>query len=340
MDKNTTAPNFNHLHYVPILKTKAGERWALSHLSLDLAKHATPLMEFHTHKTTPISIHVAETCEALGAAWGVERPIFLDTHWLHGESGNPAVIQASFDSAREQVKAIPVVRMSYEESCRDELASVIEQDGRGLLLRIRVSDLNHPDRIDTILSDLSTTARDGHLMIDYRGQQMNLESDIPRVPHLEEWRTITVASGVFPRSLADYSLNEWHSFSRLDWTSWKSGIESNLKRKPAFADYATRDPGAPAGGGLPRVSLRYARKTKWLVRQDGRVADGASPQMKQVCASLVATKEFDGPSYSAGDSAIALAALPESGPGNAGQWVMWGINHHLVLTLREIGGLS
>jgi len=74
--------DFGHRHYVPILKTKM-ERDGLIPFRRVNDQYLSPLLELHPHKKNPIGTHVEETCEALEAAWGNERELFLDTLWLH-----------------------------------------------------------------------------------------------------------------------------------------------------------------------------------------------------------------------------------------------------------------
>jgi hypothetical protein len=181
-----------------------------------------------------------------------------------------------------------------------------------------------------------------HLMIDYRSSAMHLATDLPRVPRLDQWQTVTAGAGVFPRSLSSFSLGPWHHIERGDWASWLQGLTgAALPRRPAFSDYTMRDPGAPAEFGAPSVNLRYAKSPHWLVRVGGRVNTGSSGQMHRVCQSLVARPDFDGPQFSAGDQAIALTAAGGPGtngpgPGGPTQWLQWCMNHHIEFTVHDI----
>lgn len=60
---------FDYKHYVPILKTKAGERWALSHLPPSDRDHLTPLLEIHPHESRSADIHSREICESFANIW-------------------------------------------------------------------------------------------------------------------------------------------------------------------------------------------------------------------------------------------------------------------------------
>ena len=335
--------DFGHRHYVPILKTKLGERWALSHLDKTTIKNLSPLLELHPHKAKAPGTHVVEICEALEAAWGNDREVFLDTFWLHPgkksdevkkANGDPKVIRACLDCARLHLKAVPVVRLGFSKSSRDEVRAAMEKDGLGFMLRLRPSELKSEDMISALLKDLNAKPETGHLLLDYKTSQMNLSFDVPRVPFVTQWRTFTSASGAFPRSLADSALDKWFKIPRSDWAAWdKATAGAGLGRKPTFADYTTRDPGGPVDGGSPSVNLRYTREKHWLVRVGGKVKEGAAPQMKQVCKSLVSmSDDYDGPDFSEGDNEIFKTAQHGTGPGNPGQWVKWGVSHHMVLT--------
>src|SRR4051812_40074243 len=113
--------NFDHEHYVPILKTKRGERWALQRIKNELAPDITPLLEIHPPGKNSTESHIEATLEALTSTWGTERPFFLDTLWLHEQNGNPAIIETVFDIAREkQLQCIPVTRLSYGETTLEQ----------------------------------------------------------------------------------------------------------------------------------------------------------------------------------------------------------------------------
>jgi hypothetical protein len=65
--------------YIPILKSKLGERWALSHLTTARKAKLPPLLEFHQPGAKNLGEHVESICESLQAAWGVDRRFYIDT---------------------------------------------------------------------------------------------------------------------------------------------------------------------------------------------------------------------------------------------------------------------
>jgi len=334
---------FTHRHYVPILKTKAGDRWAIAHLQQHTKSQITPLFEIHKHKTLDVTIHAAEICEGLASVWGTDSPLFLDGIWLHKDSGDPAILTAIFDAARRAgIQAVPVARVTFNAATQAALRRIVQRDRRGYLLRVTRPESHEANNISAIVQTIALPYRSIHLMIDYRSSVMHLATDLPRVPHINQWQTITAAAGVFPRSLSTYSSGTWYQIERGDWISWlHDQTQTQLPRRPAFGDYTMRDPGPPADFGSPSVNLRYAKSPHWLVRIGGKVNAGASGQMHRVCQSLIGRPDFDGAQFSAGDQAIEFTAMGGPGtngpgPGGPTQWLQWCMNHHIEFTAHDI----
>lgn len=331
---------FTHKHYVPVMKAKAGERWALSHLAATTRSHMTPLLELHAHADKNLTVHADDVCEDLAAVWGTDDPFFLDTIWLHGSAGNPMIIAVVFAAARNNaLQAIPVVRTTYDAPTLAQVRAIIDDDDRECMLRITPNDLVAPRNaeIDRVLTELELTPQDVHLLIDYQATTMQLARDVHRVPYLQNWRTFTTSSGAFPRSLIALPQGAWHSIARGDWTSWEPVVAAGtLARRPTFGDFTVRDPGAPATFGDPIVNIRYTYDTSWLVRVGGKHRAGAAPQVKTICHDLIARPEYSGQVYSAGDGEIYQAAQPGTRPGGPTQWVQWCVSHHLVLAVDQI----
>ena len=329
---------FNHKHYLPILKTKAGERWAIDRIKSGTRPYLTPVFELHKHKTKDGESHAEEICESLSSVWGTE-PFYLDTIWLHSEFGDALLIEAVFEAARSRgLNAIPVVRVTYNQSALDVITDIVTLDHRGYMLRLANDHASSHHIITAIVDYIAKPRTEVDLLLDYRNHSMSLQNDVPRLPTLNDWRTFSAASGTFPRSLASLPLHSWSSVPRHDWTTWEAGVaHSTLPRKPAFADYTIRDPGPPADGGEPSANLRYAKDTDWRVNVGGKFKQGFSTDMHTICASLVAMLQvYDGSTFSAGDDFINQVAMHIIGPGAPQQWVQWGMSHHMEFVVNQI----
>jgi hypothetical protein len=339
---------FDHKHYVPVLKTKAGERWALEHLKDVSMKHITPVLEIHPPRKprrkpgqpapAPKSVadHVSEVCESIASIWPVDKLFFLDASWLKPTA---ATIKLVFDCARSNgLLVVPVARPAYGAAVLSALAAVAQTDGRGCMLRCTPDDIASPQSIAFAINRIGQPITSMDFMIDYGDSPMTtLAGDISNLQSLNLWRTLSAASGVFPPSLKQYVQAAWFPVDRTDWLSWETAVLSGkLKRKPAFGDYATRDPQPPGDFGDPDVHLRYTKEKVWYVHQDGKHRAGKGVNIFAICADLVAQPFFDGPQFSKGDEEIAACALRTEHPGGPAQWTQWCLNHHLEFVVQQM----
>jgi Beta protein len=324
--------------YVPILKSKAGERWALSHLTPERKTKIRPLIELHApRKGKGLGEHLESVCESFQAAWGVDRRFYFDTIWLNGGSGSPATIADVFEAAQEcDLQAVPVVRPTYDDSSLEQLLAIVSENERGCLLRITPQTLNTPAVIDSVLEALELSPDDVDLVLDYRQNSMTLTVDQQKIPHLADWRLFIAASGVFPVSLASLPLHQWHEIPRHDWSSWHNAVEAGLERRPTYSDYTMRPPGAPAEFGEPSVNLRYALEDHWLVQVGGKHKDGAAPEIHAMSGELIAKPEYSGVDFSSGDEEIDRIAGEPDETGGPTQWLQWCVSHHIEFVVQQL----
>ena len=341
---------FDHKHYVPIIKSKAGELWALRHLSESARKVTTPLLEILDHNSHAIPVHAANLFETLVGAWGTESPLFVDTHYLGIETQPEArAFSDCFAAARRQgVKAIPVTSLGRSQAYQQAVLQVIQADQRGVAIRLEVPDFVDPDTLIDALSRLlslfGVRPRQVDIIIDYGARIQESEivqltrfhlGDLPQITH---WRTLTVAAGSFPASLIDLTQNNWHQVLRNEWRAWITTLtrKKPLERFPAFGDYGVRDPAAPAAFGRPSANLRYCSNDYWIVRRGRLVRDDGAADMPGICRSLMTRPEWCTEPFSAGDAQIARIAASQDSTGNAGQWVSWCMNHHFEFVADQI----
>jgi hypothetical protein len=323
--------------YVPILKSKQGERWALSHLSPSRKPKLRPLLELHQPKAKTLGDHVDSLCESLQVAWGVDRRFYVDTIWLNGSTGSPAIIENVFQTMEEyELKAIPVVRPSYDDSTLEQVRAIVSENDRGCMLRITPQTLNEAGIIDNVVGALELAINRIDLLLDYRQSAMLLQNHVPHIPHLADWRMFIAASGVFPVSLSNLPLYQWHEIPRHDFTSWQNGVQAQLGRKPVFSDYTMRPPGAPAEFGAPSVNLRYALDDHWRVQMGGKHKEGAAPEIHAMSEELRDSADFSGTDFSSGDEEIDRIADADDETGGPTQWLQWCVSHHIEYVVEQL----
>jgi hypothetical protein len=330
----------SNIVYVPIVKSKGGERWALSNLLPETKPRVRPVVELHAHKTKSFNEHLEELCEDLAEALGSNR-FYMDGIWLHDELGDPSILTRIFARARAHgLRVIPVVRPTFSTASLHRVRDIVEEDGRGYLIRGTHEEIADEVRIERTVESVGLPCSKVDLLLDYRGRSMTLDEEVASIAHLSEWRRLIAASGVFPRSVADLTLTTWQNIERCDWTSWQGGIASGLPRDPVYSDYVTRAPGAPAQGGNPPVHLRYTSDDIWAVRVDGRHQDGDAVEMHNICESLIEQPFFRGAEFSAGDMEIVRTADPDEGPGGPMQWLQWCVSHHIEQVVDQLTSVA
>jgi T4 beta protein len=362
---------FSQKHHIFIAKAKRGELWALNHLSVAARGAVTPLFEMwppappqkpkapEAGKTAlkpksakSLTAHATDLLQTIRNEWGT-LPLFLDTRYVPtGGIPSPTSAKTIFDIARTmQLAAVPVTSLPFAPAYQQEIRDAIAKDGRGVMLRLFITDFISAallaQYLAGLLNVLQITSGEVDILIDlgYKPNQIEIQqlggSAISVLPFLNDWRTVTLASGCFPGSISNAESGVWFPVPRVDWLGWLyvNSIQANGgHRLSTYGDYGVRCGGAPLNiPNRPDPNIRYSHKEKILVRK-GPKTDGV---MKTICASLVARAEFSGTTFSQGDSAIAAKAAMSGSPNNgqAEQWIQWCTNHHLELTASQIQNL-
>jgi hypothetical protein len=349
--KQTLAPDdFAFRHYVPVLKTKLGELWALENMNSSHSQFLTPLLEVHREKSGSVSTHVTKTVGAIKKALGGRR-LFLDSRWF-GISGSQAVASCNdvmLAAAGASLNFHPVTALDRSAAYQSAISSY---SGNGVMIRLSADDFADvsglASRLDALALQLSLDKSQIDILIDYNAVTSSgllvqlIRSHVAVMPSLTAWRTLTVVGGSFPASLANRTPHTWHSLDRHEWLAWHGAITGTprLPRRPSFGDYGVRDTQPPADFGSPSANIRYTTNGTFLLRRhDVLVKDGGSSGIHAICASLRSRVEFRGRTYTAGDSQIYVKANPSELPGNAGNWTAWGMSHHFGAVVDEIQSL-
>lgn len=332
---------FDHRHFVPALKAKEGEFWALGHLDANIAKLVTPLLEIIPSVSKDFKVHIRQNMKSMGQAWG-ESPFFLDTHFVPGASYCDTSCHAAYAVG---LHAIPVVKLSDPAAMLKVAKASHERNQRGIALKIRHSDLDQGSLRDCIAGLLKSVGMEpGHvdILIDYTfccGATIlsKLPTHIGALPNLKEWRTLTALSGSFPQSLADFPRDHWSQIPREEWKAWKKVVSEGMTaRIPAYGDYGVRDPELPPKGGRASANLRYTTSNSYFIRAGGQISRGHATDIWNIAKTLVKSPEFKGEKFSAGDKEIYKVASGTNGTGGAQQWIQWCMNHHIVFVTNEI----
>ncbi|QEE27175.1 hypothetical protein FTW19_03585 [Terriglobus albidus] len=348
---------FGYKHHIFIAKLKRGEVWALNQLNLPAKGQITPLFEMWPPNpgtaikpAKPLTQHVSDLLGILAIEWA-NLPCYIDTQYLQaGGAPSPGNAQTVFATARNlNVNAVPVTSPYHSPQFQQVIRDTIKTDGRGVMLRLPVAffDLPNPaGYLDGLTTFLEISRNEVDILIDlaFRPNVIEVQSlggsCLNKLPHIGNWRTVTLAAGCFPESISDEPVGTWLPFNRSDWNGWLAiyGQRRSAKlRLPSYGDYGVRCGGKPNFiPNSPAPNIRYsAPQTTW-VRKGPRTAGS----MGAICADLVAQPHFSGTQFSQGDADIAAkAAMTNLTNGSAEQWIQWCTNHHLEMTASQIQNL-
>ncbi len=349
---------FGSDHYVPILKTKPGEKAALRRLRPSIRSRMTPLIEVHENKgVDTLKTFVEHAFRGLADCFKGGREFFLD----------PAAVAASRSDATDLVlnlatehglRFVPVTSISRSER---EVDATIDYLERGLCLRVTAADVESRDVQSKIARFVSTHNLDPtklHLLMDLGalvGRPEIVIRDMARdflkaVPFQRDWRTFTFAGTNMVESMGGINANSHEFWPRKEWTVWKTLYEdrANMERLPAFGDYAVQNPKGVEGVDFRiqpiACAIRYTTEEEWLLikGESNRKVSGRI-QFKKLAKKLVTGplhERFSGKDHCRGCDEAQAAASGAPGLGSSGAWRRPSTVHHLTVVAEQLAALT
>jgi len=249
---------FQETHYVPILRWKQAERFALRELDEQDRSRITPLIEltpavFKARKRgglsqtpDPANVLRGEVKKLLESC--KYAPFFLDAHFVDGDiratGGKKHSLEYLAGIARDyKLALVPVTGMSRSTGYQTSVSRVAKEDGRGACVRITPQEILLPrfaDEIKRFLKFLALNPKSVHLLVDCEASESavsDLEFALAQIPNLNDWKTFSVAGGAFPPDLQKFQPGNWR-IPRRDWLAWKELITrgKQLVRRPSYSD--------------------------------------------------------------------------------------------------------
>ena len=366
--KNGLSNMIKSNYYMPILKWKRAEQGAIKALPDSIKENITPLIQFVMPNYKPeeqlddiirrFAAHIPQLPEKLIEAWGRSQ-VFIDVSLLFTTSLKANSLATILSKGRGLGgNFVPVVHLNDDQAIKKAAFSSAKESGCGLCLRLVCPDFEDVTKMNgTIMEFISSgglARKDIDLLVDIKETQGNGDKYAKyfglsqKMPHLLSWRTFIFASGSFPEDLSKCRIDEENLIPRLDWTSWKKNAKKGIQRKPTFSDYTIQYPIYKEATQFfaPTTSIKYTLEDEWLIMK------GQKQKYEQYLASaaeLVKDPRYFGENFSYGDKFIKEKAdhfnvyikNPEvKGTGSTETWLRAGINHHLVLAVRQVAKLS
>jgi hypothetical protein len=342
--------------YIPCLRWKLGEYQAVLRLSPKAKSSINPIIEipeigfdFETRQEKKsIDDHLEPFAKRVKQKWGSAnffvdfRLIDINARLVNGIHPVSFVLD---DMRDKKLNAIPVVRFALDAESRRAVRDGVEIDGRGVCLRVGLTDLARTETssfIERSLESCSVKVEESDFIIDLEApnfEPMDLFADIleriiHNLPHLDQWRSFGILGTSFPSTMAEVGMgstilprNEWLLYEMLIARLAKRGL-----RVPSFGDYVINHPKLiqmDMRRIKPSASVRYTIKDAWLIEKGKNVRDNGYGQYQELCKSIVESKYYSGHSFSYGDDYIYQCAMGKAKTGNLTTWRLVGTNHHI-----------
>jgi hypothetical protein len=356
---------FDHRHYVPLLKGKAGEFGALAELSVATKAKITPLIEvppvtdnLETGKPNkPLDIHLAYIADKIKAAWGDDRPLFVDLFWIELKDRTDKGVHplaCIFERFRSiGVLGIPSTGFDRDHDYNSTAKAIIATDQRGVCIRLLDEDMEDTgslkDKLQDLQKSLGVARKSVHLLMDFRdvaaedverSAEVSIEL-INTLPGISDYRTLTLAASGFPGSLAKVESSTTAKLTRTELSLRKKVLSqgTGLQRIPTFGDYAIAHPDLLEADWRKfklSGSIRYTLEKDWLIVKGGSIEKHEFKQFHKLANQLSNRTDFYGADFSWGDKYIAKCATKQVTSGNLTTWRKIGTNHHITVVGAQI----
>ncbi|MCO4881572.1 beta family protein [Paraburkholderia caribensis] len=340
---------------------------ALSRLSSAVKNWVTPLFEMPTEAwdfeaeapAKSLDDHLAKFGSRLKQKWDARR-CFVDSPFIDGTAktanGKHHLVHI-FDLARAAgAQPVPVVGIGRAPAYVSAVKSIVQQDNRGLCLRLVPDDFDvslHTD-IGALLTKIGADVGQCDLVLDCaadiaksaKTQALVWKGLLDQVPGLADWRSITVAGTAFPQNLPASSYRPTGTARRDDWLGYKAllSLLPSGARVPTFGDYAVAHPQTEMIDPRmldPNAKVKYTINDEWFIAMGSQVKKNGRGQYAGICGTIVSAVPpvFMGASYSYGDKYIEDCANGTGSTGGASTWPTVGSNHHVTKVVRDVATL-
>jgi hypothetical protein len=367
-------------HYVPIVKSRAGEIDALSELA-GFRSHFTPVIELipiplkwiegqdDPVPAKTIDKHVDSLVDAIKLAWDAGREFMVDGFHVEDEDvldNDCEAIEEILNRLHgEGYAPIPVVGLERVEAYTQAVSEFVRRTNGDVCLRVTATDLgNSGEKIAAIVGAFMARydfrAESTHLLMDYgpippalsAGLKLIVVAQAAGLAAIASWKSFIIAGSGFPLNLTDVAQYTIDEFIRSEWLIWLQARNSAaaLGRSPTFGDYTVVHPELVIiDPRIMRISpkIKYTDDIRWIVakgeatrRKKEKIK---SPPHKDQYPKL-AKMIMEHPAWR-GESFSwgdqqIALAMTGKAKSDAQTWVTVGIVHHVVLCVRQISSLG
>lgn len=365
---------FGRFWYVPSLGLKAAEHDALLSLKGDQPALTYPLLSFmkirgdrkKKHKITGVeriskaptlAQHLRVQCDELyvlctnqyGAfGFGLQRAM-IDVGALDAQQGVSTLARVAKHLGASSCVLTPVT--DTERTAEHNLA-VRDWNATyqtGVAMRVArcapVATFPAASQLRALLGVCKVSCSECDLVIDAgsvdetiaRAIESLVLSTAKEYMALGTWRSVTILSGAFPKSIKTLPFDQETPIVRADFALWRR-LCYRLRRMKiaiAFGDYGMVHPVhvSDGGGSAPKANLRYTLRRTWQILRREK-----PPAMPVICQRVRTAPYFEGPAFSVGDEWIHNFAGKVAARSGSESWTEAGLSHHMAFAARQAAG--
>lgn len=357
--------------YLPLLLAKQGEREAVRVMSERVRAAVRPMfvvpprrLEWKGKIGDPpeyartLGDHLVKVARGVVNAWGPASAfcdtLFVDADEDAGEARAAPICQMVDRAGLAGTMLIPTTGPDRSSAARDAVRSVAALDRRGACLRLPLESVvrlvySDAAEVHELLAGLRLEPHEVDLILDvgaitseFRVPLAFLRGALQRLPHAGSWRSVAVAGGSFPSSLAAYPRDELTRLPRWEWAMYLAlrGEIGQLGWVPDYADYGIAHPDPPEARDPKTMrtsaNLRYSYDSTWLIAKGRTIREAGNTQARGLAQKIIDSGNWAGPTFSWGDVWLTECARGLDGPGNQTTWRTVGTSHHLAMVTAQL----
>ncbi len=298
-----------------------------------------------------LDAYLVERAQGIHGCWGRDRPVYVDVHDLDPTLRTTAGAQPIafvLDQLRQRgSRAVPTTG-TIDDRGIDYVRAVkllLAQYPDGVCIRLAKDELLDPGQLlsalATVLDALASQPAYVDLILDYRyvgrdrpeALRASAREALNTIARFGQFRNIVLAGTSIPDRLGKHDIGKVRRETRVELDAWRqltamlagSMLISAGDYGIVGAHYAT-----PSGVVTVPSRSRYTTETEHVFRRAKRSAHA------ETCKQVVASQDFLGDAYSAGDHRMSFVARGLAKPGAPANWITDDTTHHIELVSAQV----
>lgn len=333
--------------YLPILPARSGAFGAVAALSPDAVSRINVLFDVPAPALSngkTMDAYLTERAQGIHGCWDRERPVYVDVHdldpVLRTSTGVQPIAFVLNQLRLRGSRAIPVTGTEADRG-RDYVIAVkalAAQYGEGVCFRLDRDELADADRLHqsltALLDAVSVEPANTDLILDYRyvGRETpeTIRSSaldaLKAIAGVGQFRNVVLAGTSIPDRLNKRDVGKIRHELRVELEAWRQLLLTPTMLIPvAASDYGVVGAHYVTPSGFVTVPSRsrYTTEREHIFRRAKR------SEHVETCKQVVASPDFLGDTFSAGDRRVSMVAQGQTKPGAPANWVTDDTTHHV-----------